>query len=222
MKNVNWTCTQTEERLSDYLDGLLAGEERREFDLHVAACSRCAPLVRQVSGLVGRLRALEPLEVPPQLVPAILDQTLGPRKEKKEGRSGLFGWLRPVWQPRFAMGAVTVMATLLILLQALGVRPSALTASDFNPTNLYRNANRHAHLVYARGAKFVNDLRVVYEIQSRLRLESPPVPASEPEATPPQPNPQQKTERDGKPGRSAIREPLEFAAILIPVPRSLR
>jgi anti-sigma factor RsiW len=220
--NVNWSCTQTEERLSDYLDGLLAVEDRREFDLHVASCSRCAPLVRQVGGVVGRLRALEPLEVPSRLLPAILDQTLGPRKATKEGQGGLFGWLRPVWQPRYAMGAVTVMATLLILFQALGVRPSALTAADFNPANLYRNVNRRAHLVYARGAKFVNDLRVVYEIQSRLRLESPPVPVPEPEASPTKPNPQQKSERDGKPGRSAIREPLEFAAILIPVPRSLR
>ena len=32
---------------------------------------------------------------------------------------------------------------------------------------MYRNANRQAHLVYARSSKFVSDLRVVYEIQAR-------------------------------------------------------
>jgi len=37
---------------------------------------------------------------------------------------------------------------------------------------MYHNADRQAHLVYARGTKFVSDLRVVYEIQSRLRQDN--------------------------------------------------
>jgi hypothetical protein len=53
-----------------------------------------------------------------------------------------------------------------------------------------RTANRQAHLTYARGAKFVNDLRVVYEIQSRLG--SQPEPQSAPQ--PPTQNPQDKSQ----------------------------
>ncbi len=53
--------------------------------------------------------------------------------------------------------------------------------------NVYRNADRQAHLVYARGSKFVSDLRVVYEIQARFRQDSdlPTTPESTmPEASP--------------------------------------
>jgi len=41
--------------------------------------------------------------------------------------------------------------------------------ADLHPVNIYRNANSRAHVAYARGTKFFSDLRVVNEIQSRLR-----------------------------------------------------
>jgi len=219
---VSWTCTQIEERLSDYLDGLLDENERRTFDAHVAECATCAPLLKQVGGLVGRMRALEALAEPPQLIARILEQTLGPLGNDAGGWAGWLGWLRPVWQPRFAFGAATVMATLLILFQATGIRPTKLTAESLNPANAFRSVNRQAHLVYSRGVKFVNDLRVVYEIQSRLRPEETPVTAPERETPAPEKNPQQKSERESHPGRSANRGALELAEVLIPFPRSLR
>jgi anti-sigma factor RsiW len=219
---VSWTCTQIEEELSDYLDGMLGNNERREFEAHAAGCASCTLLLQQVGGLVGRMRVLEPLEEPPQLVARILDQTLGPRARTAMGWAGWLGWFRPVWQPRFALGAATVMATILIVFQATGIHPTKLTAADLNPANTFKNVNRHAHLVYSRGVKFVNDLRVVYEIQSRLRPEETPVPEPEQQTPPPAKNPQQKSEREGHPGRSANRGGLELAEILILDMRSLR
>ena len=44
--------------------------------------------------------------------------------------------------------------------------------ADLSPASVFHNADRQAHLVYARGTKFVSDLRVVYEIQSRLRQDN--------------------------------------------------
>lgn len=217
---MNWNCEQIEERLSDYVDGLLSDEERREFSAHVAGCANCAPLVSTVSTLVTRMHALEAVEAPLKLIPNILDQTLGPRRtETRQGWRGWFAWLEPVMQPRFAMGVASLVVTFIILVQVTGLRPKNVNAADLNPANLYRTANRHAHLVYARGAKFVNDLRVVYEIQSRLRPEAQPNQA--PEVAPPPPDPQQKSEGP-HPGRTANPSLVEVAFLFTPVSRSFR
>ncbi|HEV2422845.1 MAG TPA: anti-sigma factor [Candidatus Acidoferrales bacterium] len=162
---MSWSCIQVEERLSDYLDSALAPEERAEFRAHADACARCAPLLAQVSHITHSLQALELEPAPPMLVSRILDQTLGPRKAKRQW----LGWIPILWQPRFATGAVTVLATLLIIFHAFGVKPSKLTAADFNPVTIIHRADSRAHLAFARSVKFVNDLRVVYEIQSRLQ-----------------------------------------------------
>ncbi len=74
---MNWTCEQTEARLSDYLDGLLQPVEQSAFNLHVNTCERCAPLVAGVAHALGGLYALESVEPPPQLENAILTATLG-------------------------------------------------------------------------------------------------------------------------------------------------
>lgn len=193
---MNWTCEQVEEHLSDYVDRLLNASERSGFEAHLAACPRCAPLVKSVQGLVNGMHRLEPVEAPPRLAASILDQTLGPRAKKKGFRAWL-DWLQPVLQPRFAYGTVSVLVTLLVVFQALGIHWRKPTLADLNPVNIYRHADRQAHLVYARGAKFITDLRVVYEIHSRLRPEAEPQPAPERKTQPGQSTgPEQKSPRE--------------------------
>jgi anti-sigma factor RsiW len=177
----------TEDRLSDFLDGLLTAEERAAFEAHRSGCGACTGLVARVSGMVQKLRTLPAVEEPPQLVYAILDATLGPRKTKDGWRSW-FRWLRPVWQPRFAYGALTVLVTFGVVSHALGVQWRKPTLAELSPTALYRNANRHAHLYYARSVRFVADLRIVYEIQTRLRPETEPEQEPQPAPAPGQSN----------------------------------
>ena len=168
---MTWTCEQVETRLSDYLDGLLEPAERESFSAHVQQCAQCAPLVTGVSGLVQGLRALPSIAEPPQLVYAILDKTLGPRDRAKGWRTAL-GWIRGLAAPRFAYGVLSVAATFVVLVTASGFNWKKPRLADLSPINVYRAADRQAHLIYARGSKFVSDLRVVYEIQSRLRPET--------------------------------------------------
>ncbi len=170
---MNWTCEEIEARLSDYLDRLLEPGERSGFDAHVAGCARCAPLVGMVAGTVAGLHGLEPFEAPPRLHYRILDHTLGPRGRKKGMRAWL-AWLRPLSSPRLIYGAASVAVTMAVLFQALGLEWRVPRLSDLAPSNVYRTTDRRVHLLYARGAKFVTDLRVVYEIQSRLRPEAEP------------------------------------------------
>jgi hypothetical protein len=205
---MTWTCIQIEERLSEYLDGLLPAAEQREFRAHVDACPHCAPLLAQVTHVIGRLRTLDPEPVPAALVSKILDQTLGPRKTKRDW----FGWLPMLWQPRFAMGTVTVLATLLIIFQAAGVRRSDITAANLNPVRIFHAADSHAHLAFARGVKFVNDLRVVYEIQSRLQPANNPAPNNTQPSSAPS---QQKSPNESQRNQSTNGS-FAFVATLIP------
>jgi Putative zinc-finger len=192
--NVDWNCILTEERLSDYLEGALLPEEQAALSGHVANCVACAEMMEQVGGLVSGMHSLVPVEEPPQLIARILGATVGARQQSWRG---WFDWVPLIWQPRFAMGIATVAASLAIVLHAAGVRPTELTAADLNPANLVRQLNRQAHLSYARGVKFVNDLRVVYEIESRLPWQSQAASSrseQQPESNPPAASPRQKSQ----------------------------
>ena len=216
---MDWNCVLTEERLSDYLDGLLSPAEAEVFSGHVSSCEQCGKLVAQVGGLVNRMQRLEPLEAPPQLVTTILDATVGPRTQKHSSRRW-FAWIPGLWQPRFTMGLATVVATLVIVVYAAGMSPSKLKKMDMNPENVLRAANRQVHLTYARSAKFVNDLRVVYEIQSRLQPESEPQPSATPEpapehnSQPPSTDPQEKSQTAPHPGHTHARGGAMFACLV--------
>jgi anti-sigma factor RsiW len=185
---MTWTCEQTETRLSDYLDGLLRPAEQTAFDLHVNACARCTPLVASVSRVLGTLHTLEQVEPSPQLVNSILTTTLGPESWRNAKR-----WLRGFRSARFVYSVVSVAATFIVILTATGFSWRKPRLADLAPAAIYRNADRKAHRVYARSTKFVSDLRVVYEIQSRLRQDNelPTTPAS----TVPQSSPSQQPGR---------------------------
>jgi anti-sigma factor RsiW len=185
---MNWTCEQTELLLTDYLDGLLPADEQRAFDLHVNSCERCTPLVSSVMHAINTLRALPELDTPPRLVYNVLDATLGPR-ETESGWAAFLAWLRSLASPRFAYGAVSLAATFLMIVTVSGsVNWKKPKLADLAPSNIYRNTNRQVHLAYARGTKYISDLRVVYEIQSRLRQDNE-VPTNRENSTP-ESNPQ--------------------------------
>ncbi len=186
---MNWTCEQTETRLSDYLDGHFQPAEQSAFNLHVNTCERCAPLVAGVAHALGGLYALEPVEPPPQLENAILTATLGAPSWRNAKR-----WLRSLQSPRFVYSLASVTATLVVILTASGFSFRKPKLADLHPATIYRNADRQAHLVYARSTKFVSDLRVVYEIQTRLN-ENEPNPATREQAIP-------KNSPEKQPGRT--------------------
>jgi anti-sigma factor RsiW len=216
---MDWNCTLTEERLSEYLEGSLSPDERAAFSGHVASCVHCSQLVARVSGLVKRVQRLALVEEPPHLAAKILDATLGPRISKR-------GWewwvdrISVLWQPRFAVGMATAVASVIIVFHTAGLTPTKLKKADLSPANVLRAANRQAHLTYARSVKFVNDLRVVYEIQTRLQPEQEQSanpgqnPAPQNESQPPSSSPDQKTQTEPRPGRTQVRSGSMFAFVV--------
>jgi hypothetical protein len=180
---MTWTCDQTEARLSDYLEGLMTAPERAEFEAHTHGCADCGPLVESVRSLIGEMRSVGPLEAPPELIYSILAQTLGPREHVTFWQS-FKRFLGGLATPKFAYGTASVMATLFILLSASGLSFRKPKLSDLNPSNVARNVNRQAHLSYAHMVKYVSDMRVVYEIQSRLRQDENQLQAVPEQGTP--------------------------------------
>ena len=201
---MTWTCELTETRLGDYLDGLLEDAEQTELQAHAEACRKCRRLLVGVERLVGTMHEMESIDPPPRLVYAILDKTLGPR----ETVSGWRGWrnrLRALATPRFAYGAASLVATILILLGSMGMNLRKPKLADLQPGALYRNADRKLHLASANVVKYVSDLRVVYEIQSRLRQDQNELPVKQEERAP-VPSPEKKPGKSDDQTESAPRQ----------------
>ena len=221
---MTWTCDLVEARLSDYLEGLLQGPERAEFEAHANSCADCAPLVANVRSLVGEMHAMQVLETPPRLVYAILDKTLGPR-ETVTGWQGFLNAIRGLATPKFAYGAASVMATLFIVLGASGFSLRKAKLADLRPAAIYQTADRGAHRVFARSVKYVSDLRVVYEIQSRLRqdennLQTTPeemLPKSAPEKIPGQTDQQKPSQPRQQIRANEISRQIELLAAEFPL-----
>jgi hypothetical protein len=191
---MTWTCDQIEAQLSDYLEGLLQAPERAAFEAHVEGCAECAPLLASVRSVMTELRSMQEVDAPPRLVYSILDKTLGPR-EKVTGWQAIQSFIRGLATPKFAYGAASVMATIIILLGTSGISLRKPKLADLHPVNVYRNADRRLHLAYASSVKYVSDLRVVYEIQSRLRQGENELQVTPEENTP-------KATPDKQPGQS--------------------
>jgi Putative zinc-finger len=221
---MTWTCDLVEARLSDYLEGLLQGQERAEFEAHANSCADCAPLVASVRSLVSEMHSMEELETPPRLVYSILDKTLGPR-ETVTGWQAFLNLIRGLATPKFAYGAASVMATLIIILSASGFSLRKPKLADLRPAAIYQLADRGVHQLSARCVKYVSDLRVVYEIQSRLRqddnnLQTTPeqmVPKPSPEKIPGQTDQQKPSQPQQQNRANEISRQLEMLAVEFPM-----
>ena len=195
---MNWNCADTDRRLSDYLERLTSPEETTALGAHIEHCADCAALVARVGGAVRLLRAAEPLEVPSYLHGKIIAATSG----KQEVVRGWRRWMpaKIAWQPQFAMGAITVAASFLIIFHAATASGASQGFATLNPVNLVRAADRQIHLTYAHTAKFVSDMRLVYEIESRLQPDedqsaSPTEPPAQSPNSQPQPRSQTRLPR---------------------------
>ena len=199
---MSWDCAQLERRLDDFLEGRLAAAELAAADAHARACPRCAEWADARRASLW-LRQLELVETPPGLEARILALTLASPPQESFWAVFDRGW-RALMQPRFALGLAAAAFSLLLVMNTFGLSLRGVTLSDLNPASLYRAAERQSQLSYARTVRFVNDLRLVYEIRSRLeelapQTEQPPAPAPAPSENPETP----KTNKEKKPQNSS-------------------
>jgi len=161
------THLEVENLASDYLEGLLAEGQREEFEAHLQGCRSCGEMVDDVRRAMEMCHAAPELEPSPWLVQKIMLATVG---ERKPGwRERLAAFFRPTIQPRIVYTAAMAVFSLSIIVNAAGINLRHLTVEDLNPMTWAQRANRARHLYAARAEKFYYDLRVVLEIESRLR-----------------------------------------------------
>jgi len=164
-------CTDIELLLSDYVDATLDRETRAAFERHLPECPACAETladVREAMAFTERCAAVEP---PPELITRIMHELPVARQEVRRGR-GVSGWLskalRPVLQPRFAMGMAMTILSFSMLGRATGpLKP--IRPADLDPAKVWASIDDQAHRAWNNAVKYYESLKFVYEIQTRLR-----------------------------------------------------
>ena len=167
------TCAELEILLADYVDGTLHGEQKSVLESHLAGCASCAELARDAAGAVGFMERSADVEAPPELVTRILFEIAnGPSRavvKPHRARRLLGKWLDPVLQPRFAMGMAMTVLSFAMLGRFSGIEVRQLKPADLDPVKVWMAAGDRVHRTWERGVKYYENLRMVFEIQTRLR-----------------------------------------------------
>jgi anti-sigma factor RsiW len=166
-------CAELEILLCDYLDGTLGAEAKAQVEAHLAQCSGCAQMARDVQAATGFMERVAEVEPPPELLTRILFEwrsTNPVQTRQPGGLRRLFGWiLHPELQPRFVMGCAMTILSVAIVLQAIGVSSSGLKSATMNPAVIWRRVDDQLDRGWQKTAKFYQNMRLVYEIQTQLR-----------------------------------------------------
>jgi len=167
------TCGELEILLCDYLDGRLDGEAARGVEKHLETCAACAELARDSRAATAFLERVAEVEPPPQLLARILTETASGRHGRLGRAGGIGGWLlnllAPVLQPRLVMGMALTVVSFTMMARCAGVSPRQLRASDMEPAKIWASIDDRTHRGWERSVKFYEDIKFVYEIQSRVR-----------------------------------------------------
>jgi len=196
-------CAEFDALLSDALDERLTGQKLESFRAHARICQLCGPLWNEAQEGKRWLNRVVEVEPPAMLVDSILRATTGfhvgqapqaaPRKASfaDRMREWVAGWTAPVWalarQPRFAMSFGMAFFTLSVGLSMTGVKITDLRHVDLRPSAIKRSY----YETTGRVEKYYENIRLVYEIESRVReFKRATTPAE------PAPQPQQRERRD--------------------------
>jgi len=176
------TCAEFEALLMDALEGHLTGSRQQSFDAHRRSCALCGPMFAEVEAGRHWLRSLEPVEPPVHLVHNILVATSGVASTRRlpstaERATSLGGrvqqwwdsWFAPVTafarQPRFVMSFGMIFFSFSLALSVAGFKVSDVAKIDLRPAAL-----RHAYNeTEIRVVKYYDNIRFVYEIESKVR-----------------------------------------------------
>lgn len=168
-------------------DGRLSAARRDSFEAHRRVCAVCGPLFADAQAGQQWLRSLEAVEPPVNLVHNILAATSGvvstrPLAATRDGSAAPIGERAREWwdsfsasfftpvaafvrQPRFVMSFGMIFFSFSLALSAAGVKPKDVAKVSLRPAAL-RHAYNDAQI---RVVKYYDNIRFVYEIESKLR-----------------------------------------------------
>jgi len=174
-------CSEFDALLSQAIDGTLSGERLTVFEAHGRECKICGPLLQEAEAGHSWLKSLEEVEPPDELVTNILVRTTGIDTVRlRQGGRLTTSWMDRVrdWgmmlvspivgvarQPRFAMSFGMAFFTLSVGLSLAGVKLTDLRHVDLRPSAVRRTYYETS----GRVVKYYENIRFVYEMESRVR-----------------------------------------------------
>lgn len=163
------TCADFEILLCDYVDGTLDAARRTELEAHQRECSACAQLAQDVTGAVAFLERVPEVEPPAELLAKIAFHIPAESSVETGLKAWVLGWLQPLIQPRFAMGMAMTILSFSMLGRFAGIEVRQLKPSDLQPAKVWAAVDDQAHRAWGRAVKYYENLRLVYEVQTRLQ-----------------------------------------------------
>jgi putative zinc finger protein len=169
-------CHEFDGLLSDAMDGTLAGAQREQFERHRSTCPTCGPMFAEARRGQQLLRGLVQVEPPENFVHNVLAATIGRVQEAAPAEHAQAGWwnkllagLRqgsgPILQPKFAMSFAMAFFSISLVLNLAGVKIGNLRHLDLSPGAIVRGA----YEAQGRVVKYYENIRFVYEIESRVQ-----------------------------------------------------
>jgi hypothetical protein len=178
-------CGLWETLLADALDGLLRPEDEATFSSHMAVCASCTALFEEARRGREWLEFLSPEpEVPEGLLDKILAQTgPGHTSEYKLAtagnvvpmpipawqRPGMMGRIRRFAEPRLLMTAAMAFFSIALTLNMTGVKLTDFRLSNLRPTAVRSFMERRLTMASTPIIRYYDHLRLVYEVESRMR-----------------------------------------------------
>ncbi len=214
--NNGMQCNEFEALLFDALDGLLTSAKQERFRAHARVCAKCGPMFAEVEAGQHWLKSLTEVEPPANLVNDILAATSGIQSYRLQSsvsaihlpslgeriREWADSFLTPVWstvrQPRFAMSFGMAFFSLSVALSVAGVKPTDLKRADLSRSGLRRTY----YTTSARVVKYYENIRLVYEIESRVQ-------EFKRATTPAEPGPKKERDKTRKDNTSGQPEPRQ-------------
>jgi Putative zinc-finger len=167
-------CSEFETLLADYVDGALTIAERAAIEEHAASCPGCAEFMQDVTGAVSFLARVSAIDPPAELITRIAYLSPTGRVRHPLDRQSFLSklaakWLQPLLQPKLAMGMAMTILSFAMLEKCTGIQVRHIQAADLNPIRIWDGVEDKAIRTKDRAVKYYENLRLVYEIQSRLK-----------------------------------------------------
>jgi hypothetical protein len=167
-------CAEFESILADYIDGTLGSAQSAALEQHASSCASCGEFMADVKGAVSFLNRAGEVAVPPALVTRIAYQVPVGRNRHPSEKQSWFSrmaakWLTPLLQPRLAMGMAMTVLSFAMLERCTGIRVQHIQPADLNPVRVWAGVEDRALRVKDRAVNYYENLRFVYEVETRLR-----------------------------------------------------
>jgi hypothetical protein len=145
-------CQRFQENLTNYMDRSLPPLEMSQIAGHLYECNHCSSLLDDVRSALVACKTVPALEPDVSLLERILLRTSG-RPRTRTVREIVTQYVfRPMFTPRFAVGAALATLTLVFAINWVLPPASSLSAA-LSPKEIFRQMDRGVQRIYGEGLK---------------------------------------------------------------------